>query len=290
MGMDKTMELITRNFWWPKMEESVREYVRGCHECQQNKPPRHSPHGLLQPMELHYVPWQSVAMDFITDLPLSNGCDSIWMAHFIPLKVNRKKTEDLIRIFARSYWRLHGVPLDIISDRARQRMKEWADKKRTEAPVYEVGQLVMLNGKHIKTKRPSKKLDRKLHGPFKIFQVISPTAVRLTLPKSWRIHDSFHVSLLEPYRAGNQVAPDPDQVLREAAPAESEDYEVEKILDSKDIKGKVKYRVKWEGWNRANDLTWEPWEHFHTDGVKAQVIAFHARHPEKPRDPNVSTN
>ncbi|KAA8633036.1 hypothetical protein SMACR_09896 [Sordaria macrospora] len=87
-------------------------------------------------------------------------------------------------------------------DRARQRMKEWADKKRTEAPVYEVGQLVMLNGKHIKTKRPSK-LDRKLHGPFKISQVISPTAVRLTLPKSWRIHDSFHVSLLEPYRAGN---------------------------------------------------------------------------------------
>ncbi|WPJ59666.1 hypothetical protein SMAC4_13198 [Sordaria macrospora] len=125
MGMDKTMELITRNFWWPKMEESVREYVRGCHECQQNKPPRHSPHGLLQPMELHYAPWKSVAMDFITDLPLSNGCDSIWvmvdpftkMAHFIPLKVGEKTTEDLIKIFARSYWRLHGVPLDIISDR-----------------------------------------------------------------------------------------------------------------------------------------------------------------------------
>ena len=62
-------------------------------------------------------------------------------------------------------------------------VRGWADKKRTKAPVYEVGKLVMLNGKHIKTKRPSKKLDKKLHGPFKISQVLSPTAVRLTCDK-----------------------------------------------------------------------------------------------------------
>jgi len=125
IGMDKTLELITRNFWWPNLEESVREYVGSCLDCQRNKNPRHAPHGLLQPMELHYKPWQTVAMDFITDLPLSNGCDSIWvmvdpftkMAHFVPLKSGEKKTEDLIKIFARVYWRAHGVPLDIISDR-----------------------------------------------------------------------------------------------------------------------------------------------------------------------------
>ena len=64
-------------------------------------------------------------MDFITDLPLSNGYNSIWvivdpfskMAHFIPLKANRKKTDDLIKIFAREYWRLYRIPIDIISDR-----------------------------------------------------------------------------------------------------------------------------------------------------------------------------
>jgi transposase InsO family protein len=39
------------------------------------------------------------------------------MAHLIPLKVDRKRTDDLIRIFAREYWRLHGIPMDIISDR-----------------------------------------------------------------------------------------------------------------------------------------------------------------------------
>jgi hypothetical protein len=64
-------------------------------------------------------------MDFITDLPLSEGCDQLWviidrytkMAHFIPLKKKNKKGEDLATIFAREIWRLHGIPADIISDR-----------------------------------------------------------------------------------------------------------------------------------------------------------------------------
>ncbi|EGZ73487.1 hypothetical protein NEUTE2DRAFT_62988, partial [Neurospora tetrasperma FGSC 2509] len=50
-------------------------------------------------------------IDFITDLPLSNGCNSIWViidpftkiAYFIPLKVGEKKTEDFIKNFAHLY-------------------------------------------------------------------------------------------------------------------------------------------------------------------------------------------
>lgn len=418
MGMDKTMELVTRNFWWPNLEDTVREYVRGCLECQRNKIPRHAPHGLLQPMELHYKPWHTIAMDFITDLPLSNGCDSIWvivdpftkMAHFIPLKVEGKKTDDLIKIFAKEYWRLHGVPLDIISDRdsrftahlwkdflklvgiksrmstafhpqtdgqterlnqtleaylrsfvnyemdnwedllptaefaynntvsssshmtpfyanygyhpathnpslgtpknpgsrlyshwmtqvqedarkhleqSRHRMKTWADKKRVENPEYTEGQLVMLNAKNVKTRRPAKKLDQKMLGPFKIQKVISPTAVRLTLPKGWRIHNSFHVSLIEPYRAGNQALPDPDQVLREAAPIEAEDYQVEEVKDSVENLGKVKYLIKWEGWPAKRHWTWEPYDHLFSEGAKYLVKNFHQQQPGKPTDPRV---
>src|ERR1700694_3651179 len=415
MGMDKTLELIARNLWWPNLEESVREYVGSCHDCQRNKNPRHAPHGLLQPMELHYKPWQTVAMDFITDLPLSNGCDSIWvmvdpfteMAHFVPLKSGEKETEDLIKIFARVYWRAHGVPLDIISDRdsrltahlwkdflklvgiksrmstafhpqtdgqterlnqileiylrafvnyemsnwedllpmaefaynntkststgmthcyanygyhpaahnppigaprnpgaqlyahwmvnvhedvrkhlekSGERIKKFADNRRADAPTYEEGQLVMLNARNIKTKRPAKKLDRKMLGPFKIQKVISPTAVRLSLPSTWRIHNSFHVSLIEPYRAGIQVQPDPDQVLREADPIEGEDYQVEEIKDSMEIQGNVKHLVKWEGWPAKRLWTWEPYEHFHGEGAKAIVRQFHHGNPGKPVD------
>jgi hypothetical protein len=63
-------------------------------------------------------------MDFITDLPLSEDCDQLWviidrftkMAHFIPLKKDPKTAEHLVRIFARDIWRFHGIPTDIISD------------------------------------------------------------------------------------------------------------------------------------------------------------------------------
>jgi hypothetical protein len=64
-------------------------------------------------------------MDFISDLPLSEGCDQLWliidryttMAHFIPLKKMDKKAEDLETIFAREIWRLGRILADIISDR-----------------------------------------------------------------------------------------------------------------------------------------------------------------------------
>jgi hypothetical protein len=79
---------------------------------------------LLSPLELPYAPWISIAIDFITDLPLSEDCDQLWviidrftkMAHFIPLKKDQKTAEHLVRIFAHEIWRFHGIPTDIISD------------------------------------------------------------------------------------------------------------------------------------------------------------------------------
>ena len=124
-GQDKTLELIRRNFFWPKMDEWIREWVTSCPECQRNKSPRHARFGLLQPLETPYAAWQSISMDFIIELPKSQGCTSIWvivdrftkMAHFIGLTSNGKKTPDLARIFLREIWRLHGLPQSIVSDR-----------------------------------------------------------------------------------------------------------------------------------------------------------------------------
>jgi len=100
MGQDKTIELVRRNFWWPKINERIMDFVRSCPECQHNKASRHQPYGLSLPLELVYTPWQSIAMDFITELPLSEGCDQLWvivdrftkMAHFIPFKEELRQT------------------------------------------------------------------------------------------------------------------------------------------------------------------------------------------------------
>jgi len=125
MGQDKTIELIRRNFWWPKMDERIIDFVRSCPECQQNKASRHPPYGLSSPLELPYAPWRSIAMDFITELPVSEECDQLWvvidrftkMAHFLPLKKNKKTTADLAVVFAKEVCKYHGLPADIVSDR-----------------------------------------------------------------------------------------------------------------------------------------------------------------------------
>jgi len=36
-GKWKTMELVTRNYWWPEITREVRRYVEGCDLCQQIK-------------------------------------------------------------------------------------------------------------------------------------------------------------------------------------------------------------------------------------------------------------
>ena len=72
-----------------------------------------------------------------------------------------------------------------------------ADKHRTPAPKFEVGDEVWLTCRNLKTTRPSTKLDYKCLGKFKIIKKVSSHAYKLELPVSIKIHPVFHVSLLE---------------------------------------------------------------------------------------------
>jgi len=64
-------------------------------------------------------------MDFITELPLSEECDQLWvvidrytkMAHFLPLRKEGKTVADLAVIIAWELWKYHGLPTDIVSNR-----------------------------------------------------------------------------------------------------------------------------------------------------------------------------
>ena len=76
-GQWKTVELVTRNFWWPRVTVEVKQYVEGCELCQRNKNRTEPPAGKLMPNEAPDKPWAHIMADLIVKLPLSRGYDSI---------------------------------------------------------------------------------------------------------------------------------------------------------------------------------------------------------------------
>lgn len=55
-------------------------------------------------------------------------------------------------------------------EKTREAMGRYYDQKAKQQPDFKVGDLVILNAKNIRTKRPSKKLALKLYGSFKILE------------------------------------------------------------------------------------------------------------------------
>jgi hypothetical protein len=58
-----------------------------------------------------------------------------------------------------------------------ERIKKYADLKCKDALEFKIGDLIMLDRRHIQTRWLKDKLDHKKHGPFTIERVISPTAM-----------------------------------------------------------------------------------------------------------------
>jgi hypothetical protein len=141
---------------------------------------------------------------------------------------------------------------------------------------HKVGDRVWLEGTNLKLFHPTAKLAARRYGPFTITKVISPVVYQLTLPPQWKIFNTFHASLLSPYKeteehGRNFPEPPPDMIEGE------EQYEVEEITASRRYgrKKELQYRVRWKGYSEADD-TWEPVGHLHAPDL---VKEFHDRNP-----------
>lgn len=159
---------------------------------------------------------------------------------------------------------------------AQARQQEYANRKRNPAPAYQVGDNVWLDARNIRTDRPSKKLDWKNIGPYKITKIVSSHACRLELPESMRIHPVFHVSLLRlaaekhEYLPGQQVEPPGPVVVEDEL-----EYFIERIEDFRYNKRRKRheYLIKWTGYE---EMSWEPAADLKDNEA---VTDFHERHP-----------
>jgi hypothetical protein len=166
-GQYKTMEAIRKCYWWPGLYTFIRNYITGCANCQQHKVNTH-------PMMLLLIlirpsgarPFATITMDFITDLPVSNG------RNLLLVVVNHRLTKGVVfilctKIFGvlemanaliNNMYRRFGLLDHIISDRG---------TKFTFQTFREMGQLLWIDHRismvyHPQTNREMEQVNQEL--------------------------------------------------------------------------------------------------------------------------------
>jgi hypothetical protein len=181
---------------------------------------------------------------------------------------------------------------------AQQRQRAQFDQRHGHRE-YAVGDMVLIEARHLTEKLMDRKLCRKLakrwHGPVPVVERFysdiqaalpeadrgAPVAYRLMLPKHWRVHDVFAQHRLKPFVAGSgefaarKHIPIPEKVIVDG---QAEAY-VDKILAYRvrPVKGKQieEWKVSWTGYSSAHDQ-WRTREKMDAGGDNEQLRDFEA--------------
>src|SRR6266436_9115924 len=101
----------------------VKDYVASCAMCAHAKSARHKPYGKLKQLLIPSQPWSSILMDFIEQLPASEGFSAILVVVdqltkqviFIPSH-NTVNAPQVAQLFLTHVFSKHGVPAHVTSD------------------------------------------------------------------------------------------------------------------------------------------------------------------------------
>jgi len=141
--------------------------------------------------------------------------------------------------------------------KAQEDMRRYSNRHRLEVVGYKIGDLVLLSTKDLKWQmvgRCSEKLVERFVGPYKIKVIISSNIVELELPATVKIHLVVNVSRIKQYV--DQVDSQRKETRQSVVIEEEEEWEVEKILNKRKVRGKDKFLVQWKGFTAEGD-TWE---------------------------------
>ena len=123
-GPEKLWQKLSGKFYWKRMKADLTKFVQTCDVCQKIKSPNFNKYGYLIPNPIPSRPYQSVAMDFIVNLPWSDGFNAIHVTvdrltkhgTFTPTTTGLN-TEDFGALFVKKIVCRFGLPESIICDR-----------------------------------------------------------------------------------------------------------------------------------------------------------------------------
>ncbi len=126
-GIAATLQLLNNKFWWSTLRTDTITFIQNCTVCNTSKSLHQLPAGLLQPLPIPQRPWSHLAIDFVTDLPPSQGHTTILTVidrfskacRLIPLPKLPTALETA-EALCNYVFRFYGPPEDIVSDRGPQ--------------------------------------------------------------------------------------------------------------------------------------------------------------------------
>ncbi|EGD76334.1 hypothetical protein PTSG_11674 [Salpingoeca rosetta] len=161
---------------------------------------------------------------------------------------------------------------------AQDKQKRYADQRRSDDIKYSPGDQAWVTADlfvdQANQRRPKDKLKPRWQGPFTVIDMPSRTTVRLRFPSHVRAHPVVNVTKTKPCvnspsdfntRPNDEPPPLPD--------GESDEYEVERILDERVRRGKRQYLIKWAGYD-INDSTWINEDQLTRD-VRSLIMEWH---------------
>lgn len=125
LGREKTLSMIRKKYFWPKMAEDVANYIRKCSVCLQAKPANRSQLPEAGNQRITYKPFQIIALDFIQSLPRSKEghahllvISDLFSKWCLLIPVKRITVSQVVKILEQSWFRRYSVPEFIITDNA----------------------------------------------------------------------------------------------------------------------------------------------------------------------------
>lgn len=127
LGIAKTFHKLADRFYWPKMKDDIKTFVRACQICQQYKTSNLGPAGHMKIREPFLEPFSAVCADLIGPLPMTPERFRFALVivdlatKFVIAKPIRTATaENIVKIFRENLVLVHGCPQMICTDNASQ--------------------------------------------------------------------------------------------------------------------------------------------------------------------------
>jgi hypothetical protein len=194
-GHFTTLVNVKRDYWWPGMGTFVRNYIDGCATCQQMKSQTHPSAPPLNPIPSTTLrPFAQLSVDLITDLPESQGYDSVMvvvdhglMKGVILTPCNKTiTTKGVAKLFFSKVFSRFGLHEKLISDRGPQFASKFAKELR-KLLDYEVA---LSTAYHPQTDGQTERMNQELETYLQIYCQTTPTDWAKHLPMAEFVHNS----------------------------------------------------------------------------------------------------